>query len=162
MVGTLEVLILRLVNLAMIETRLLVFVLVWFVLFGYSGMLNTASAAIPMVVTQKMMTLTLSILSIPQMMLAIAMMIAEAFAMPHARMIALSKVKVRPWLLGCAQGRAFIARAIHSHNKVKEGLSAAGALTARPDPFNITAPGRGVEARTKESPTRTVPVACRE
>jgi hypothetical protein len=33
MVGTLEVLILRLVNLAMIETRLLVFVLVWFVLF---------------------------------------------------------------------------------------------------------------------------------
>ena len=106
MVGTLEVLILRLVNLAMIETRLLVFVLVWFVLFGYSGMLNTASAAIPMVVTQKMMTLTLSILSNPQMMLAIAMMIAEAFAMPHARMIALSKVKVRPWLLGCAQGRA--------------------------------------------------------
>ena len=115
MVGTLEVLILRLVNIAMIETRLLVFVLVWFVLFGYSGMLSATSAAIPRVVTQKMMTLTLSILSIPQMMLAIAMMIAEAFAMPHARMIALSKVKVRPWLLGCAQGRA---RSSHARSTV--------------------------------------------
>jgi hypothetical protein len=95
-------------------------------------MLSATSAAIPRVVTPKMMTLMLSMLSIPQMMVAIAMMIAEAFAMPHARMIALSKVKVRPWLLViglCAEharcaiharGDHPVARAIHSHSKVKE------------------------------------------
>jgi hypothetical protein len=106
-------------------------------------MLSATSAAIPRVVTPKMMTLMLSMLSIPQMMVAIAMMIAEAFAMPHARMIALSKVKVRPWLLGYARntrGVPFtraanppVARAIHSHSKVKEcfvgGASPALALT---------------------------------
>jgi hypothetical protein len=137
----------------MIETRLLVFVLVWFVLFGYSGMLNTASAAIPMVVTQKMMTLTLSILSIPQMMLAIAMMIAEAFAMPHARMIALSKVKVRPWLLGCAQGRAHHARAIHSHNKVKEGFVGRRRVDRSPRPLQYNRPRprcRGADERKSD------------